>query len=79
MTPPRRSLPACWQRLWVFITQRCVSTSPCSPTPKISRASGCQQNGAAELWTVQGAGHVPFFNDTFYDALFAFYDAHAKL
>ncbi len=45
---------------------------------KISRASGCQQNGAAELWTVQGGGHVPFFNDTFYEALFAFYDAHAK-
>ena len=45
---------------------------------KVARATGCSSNGAAELWSIQAAGHVPIFNDTFKDKLFEFYDAHAK-
>lgn len=45
---------------------------------KVARASGCKENGAAELWTMQGVGHVPILNDTFKTKLFEFYDAHPK-
>ena len=45
---------------------------------KVARATGCSSNGAAELWSIQAAGHVPIFNGAFKDKLFEFYDAHAK-
>lgn len=45
---------------------------------KIARASGCKQNGAAELWSMQGSGHVPILTDDLRNRLFDFYEAHHK-
>lgn len=41
-------------------------------------ATGCPGNGAAELWTVRGAGHLPLVNDQFADRLYTWLLAHPK-
>jgi polyhydroxybutyrate depolymerase len=40
--------------------------------------TGCPGNSAAELWTIQGAGHLPLFNDQFAERAFTWLMAHAK-
>ena len=44
----------------------------------VERYSGCEANGAAELWTIIGGGHSVAFTPTFAEAAWAFLDAHAK-
>jgi polyhydroxybutyrate depolymerase len=44
----------------------------------VAITSGCPANGAAELWTLEGAGHVPSFNPTFVPELIAWIDAHGR-
>ncbi|MBE2249741.1 MAG: hypothetical protein IAE78_09335 [Myxococcus sp.] len=40
--------------------------------------TGCPANGAAELWTIRGAGHLPLINDAFSDRLYTWLLAHPK-
>ncbi len=45
---------------------------------RVTRWSGCQAGGAAELWTVEGAGHVVAGNTGFVPALLDFLFAHPR-
>lgn len=45
---------------------------------KVSRHGGCAKNGAAELWAVEGAGHLFSFTPEALEATWAFLEAHAK-
>ncbi len=45
---------------------------------KREELAGCPPGGAAELWTIQGSGHVPAFNDTWADTLYSWLLAHPK-
>ena len=41
-------------------------------------ASGCKPGGHAELWTIQGGGHIPNFSGAFAPAVVDFLLAHPK-
>lgn len=45
---------------------------------KVSRHEGCQANGAAELWPVEGADHVFTFTPDAVNALWKFFETHPK-
>jgi polyhydroxybutyrate depolymerase len=49
-----------------------------APDTKVARGSGCAQNGAAELWPVEGADHVFAFTPDAVSAIWRFLTAHAK-
>ena len=40
--------------------------------------SGCQSGTQVDLWSINGAGHIPGFNATFVPAVFDFLLAHSK-
>lgn len=40
--------------------------------------TGCPANGAAELWTIRGAGHLPLISDAFAERLYTWLLAHPK-
>jgi len=40
--------------------------------------SGCQSGAQVDLWTMNGAGHIPGFNATFVPAVFDFLLAHSR-
>lgn len=44
----------------------------------VTRYDDCDQGGDAELWTVEGGGHVIAGTTDFFDNIFEFLDAHAK-
>lgn len=45
----------------------------------VTSYGGCTKNGAAELWTIHGAGHIPDFGTGFGKAIWeGFLKAHAK-
>ena len=41
-------------------------------------AAGCKPGGAAELWTMPGAGHIPTFTAAVAPGAIDFLDAHKK-
>jgi polyhydroxybutyrate depolymerase len=41
-------------------------------------AQGCKPGGGAELWAIQGGGHIPSINDTFREGVFSYLMAHPK-
>jgi polyhydroxybutyrate depolymerase len=47
-------------------------------TTVTSYAAGCKPGGHAELWTIQGASHIPTFSPTFASGAIDFLLAHAK-
>lgn len=44
----------------------------------ITVTGGCPADGAADLWTITGAGHVPSFTPSFVPELTAWIDAHGR-
>jgi len=44
----------------------------------VTRHENCKVGGAAELWTMQGAGHIPGLGPNFAPALVDWLFAHAK-
>jgi polyhydroxybutyrate depolymerase len=44
----------------------------------VTRWTGCHPGGAAELWTIQGGGHVPSISSAFGAAVLDFLEAHPK-
>ena len=40
--------------------------------------TGCPANSAAELWTINAAGHLPILNDQFAERIYTWLLAHAK-
>jgi polyhydroxybutyrate depolymerase len=44
----------------------------------VSRWSGCKAGGAAELWAIQGAGHIPSVAEAFRAAVVDWLFAHSK-
>ncbi len=44
----------------------------------VARHGNCQPGGAAELWTVRGAGHVPSFAPDFAERVWGFLESHPK-
>lgn len=44
----------------------------------VAVTGGCPADGAADLWTLQGAGHVPSFTSSFVPELTAWLDAHGR-
>ncbi len=42
----------------------------------VARRQGCQPGGAVELWSMQGAGHLPALGPEFARAVFDFLDEH---
>ena len=53
-----------------------VDSSPAEST--VTRWTGCRPGGAAELWTMAGAGHGPDISDAFPAAALDFFEAHPK-
>ena len=45
---------------------------------KIESYSGCAKEGAVELWTMEGGGHIPVFNAQWPGAIYDFLLAHPK-
>lgn len=45
----------------------------------VAVTGGCPADGAADLWTLEGAGHVPSFSPAFVPELTAWLDAHARV
>ncbi len=45
---------------------------------KIESYSGCAKEGAVELWTMEGGGHIPIFNSQWPGAIYDFLMAHPK-
>lgn len=45
---------------------------------KVARHDGCKDNGAAELWPVEGADHLFSFSPEAVDAIWKFFAAHPK-
>jgi polyhydroxybutyrate depolymerase len=41
--------------------------------------SGCPAGSAVELWTIEGGGHVPAFNEHWAEAIWSFLDSHPKV
>jgi len=82
--PSARETVASWARL-----NRCattftdtdmradyVSEAPGAET-RVGRHEGCM-GGAAELWTMDGTGHIPGLNASWADAVFDWLQAHAR-
>jgi len=44
-----------------------------------STVGGCPPGGAVTLWTIEGGGHVPAFNDRWAGAIWSFLSAHPKV
>ena len=40
--------------------------------------TGCPANSAAELWTINAAGHLPVLNDQFAERIYTWLLAHSK-
>ncbi|MBL8608448.1 MAG: alpha/beta fold hydrolase [Myxococcales bacterium] len=55
-----------------------VAAGAAGAETKVSRHAGCAKNGAAELWAVEGAGHLFSFTPEALEATWAFLEAHAK-
>ena len=53
-----------------------IDSSPAEST--VTRWTGCRPGGAAELWTMVGAGHGPDISDAFPAAVLDFFEAHPK-
>lgn len=49
-----------------------------SPETKPLVYQSCAKNGAAELWQIADAGHIPKFNDTFVPHVLDFFDKHQR-
>lgn len=45
---------------------------------KVEEYTGCAANGSVALWTMEGAGHVPLFNNHWADSVYEFLMAHPK-
>jgi polyhydroxybutyrate depolymerase len=45
---------------------------------RVDRALGCVAGGAAELWTIEGGGHVPVFGPDWGERVWGFLAAHPK-
>jgi poly(3-hydroxybutyrate) depolymerase len=44
----------------------------------VARVDGCPANGDVELWTVEGAGHVPVWGSTFTPTLIQWFLDHRR-
>lgn len=55
-----------------------ISGDSTGPDTKVARHDGCKANGSAELWPVEGAGHVFAFTPDAVSAIWAFLESHAK-
>lgn len=44
----------------------------------LTRATGCKAGGAAELWRLRGAEHLPALGTSFSAAVYAFFEAHPR-
>jgi polyhydroxybutyrate depolymerase len=45
---------------------------------KVERWEGCDPAGSAQLWTLQGVGHVPGFGDAYVPTIFDYLLSHPK-
>ena len=57
-------------RRWV---QRCIRDGPCPASSVV-----CPAGGTVDLWSSEGAGHVPVWNPTFTETWFDWFQAHAR-
>jgi len=55
-----------------------VDPSKAGAETKVTRHEGCTRNGAAELWAIEGAGHVFSYTPEALRATWEFLEAHAK-
>jgi polyhydroxybutyrate depolymerase len=55
-----------------------VNADAKSPDTSVMRHDACAKNGAAELWPVQGAGHVFTFTPEALETVWTFLDGHHK-
>jgi polyhydroxybutyrate depolymerase len=56
-----------------------VLAGPQMNETKVFHHAACNKNGAAELWSVTGAGHVFAWTQAGLEAVWAFFAAHAKM
>lgn len=43
-----------------------------------STVDGCPAGGAVELWTIEGAGHIPVFNSSFTGTVMQWFSEHSR-
>lgn len=55
-----------------------ISSKIAGAETSIERYNGCDKGGGAELWTMNGEGHIPGTNDAFGPAIIDFLFAHPK-
>lgn len=44
----------------------------------VTRFTNCAQNGDLELWSMQGAGHIPYLQPNFHEVVWDFFAAHSR-
>ncbi len=44
----------------------------------VTRFTGCPTEGDVELWSIQGAGHIPDFQPTFHEMVWDYFSAHSR-
>lgn len=83
--PSARATVAAWARLNRCATAFTEGTPRADYVPdapgtetRVGRHEGCAAGGAAELWAMDGVGHVPVFNAAWSDAVFDWLEAHAR-
>jgi len=54
-----------------------VNALPGAETHRATQA-GCPAGGSLELWTIEGAGHIPVFNSTFLPDLMQWFSDHRR-
>lgn len=55
-----------------------VDSSKAGAETRVTRRDGCAKNGAAELWAIEGAGHLFSYTPEALRATWDFLEAHAK-
>lgn len=55
-----------------------LDTSVAGAETRVDAATGCPSGISAELWTMEGAGHIPAFASTFAGTLWSWFAAHSK-
>ena len=55
-----------------------LETNLAGAETEVAIHGSCAQGGAAELWTMKGAGHIPSFNATWASTIYGFLMAHPR-
>jgi polyhydroxybutyrate depolymerase len=55
-----------------------IDTSIADSETRVQNFADCPPGGEAELWTILGGGHAPYFDDNWVDLMWGFLSSHQK-